>query len=232
MARFEIPKEKVKSNPRKTKAPVIEQQSEKSDDEKQQKYLDLEQRVKEAEPGKNTKRAADEKDEAGVAAANKEAKAEEDEGKAKADASAAPAAAAAADEGTEQRCTAAPEGNAASEAEGRNEKDERIRALVQERKTIAKDKKDLIREISKEIKKCIRDNKRLKRRKNPKKSGKSQRHKKYHQHQICEKAYPHPQSQKQGRRSSQDETRNCQCFLRSSTKTCMKAKMTTSVKTL
>ena len=163
MARFEIPKEKVKSNPRKTKAPVIEQQSEKSDDEKQQKYLDLEQRVKEAEPGKNTKRAADEKDEAGVAAANKEAKAEEDEGKAKADASAAPAAAAAADEGTEQRCTAAPEGNAASEAEGRNEKDERIRALVQERKTIAKDKKDLIREISKEIKKCIRDNKGLKR---------------------------------------------------------------------
>ena len=45
-----------------------------------------------------------------MAAANKEAKAEEDEGKAKADASAAPAAAAAADEGTEQRCTAALEG--------------------------------------------------------------------------------------------------------------------------
>ena len=89
---------------------MTEQQSEKSDDEKQQKYLELEQRVKEAEPGKNTKRAADEKDEAGVAAANKEAKAEEDEGKAKADASAAPAAAAAADEGTEQRCTAALEG--------------------------------------------------------------------------------------------------------------------------
>ena len=110
MARFEIPKEKEKGKPRKTKAPVTEQQSEKSDDEKQQKYLELEQRVKEAEPGKNTKRAADEKDEAGVAAANKEAKAEEDEGKAKADASAAPAAAAAADEGTEQRCTAALEG--------------------------------------------------------------------------------------------------------------------------
>ena len=109
MARFEIPKEKEKGKPRKTKEPVVEQQSEKSDDEKQQKYLELEQRVKEAESGKYTKRAADEKDEAGVAAANKEAKAEEDEGKAKADASAAPAAAAA-DEGTEQRCTAALEG--------------------------------------------------------------------------------------------------------------------------
>ena len=52
MARFEIPKEKEKGKPRMTKAPVIEQQSEKSDDEKQQKYLELEQRVKEAEPGK------------------------------------------------------------------------------------------------------------------------------------------------------------------------------------
>ena len=162
-ARFEIPQEKEQGNPRKTKAPVIEQQSEKSDDEKQQKYLELEQRVKEAEPGKNTKSAAEEKDEAGVAAANQEEKAEEHEGKAKAYTSAAPAAAAAADEGTEQRCTAALEGTAASEAEGRNEKDERIRALVQQRKTIAKDKKDRIREISKEIKKCIRDNKRLKR---------------------------------------------------------------------
>ena len=141
MARFEIPKKKEKGKSRKTKAPVIEQQIEKSDDEKQQKYLDLEQRVKEAEPGKNIKRAADEKDEAGVAAANKEAKAEEHEGKAKAYTSAASAAAAAADEGTEQRCTAAPERFSASEAEGRNEKDERIRALVQERKTIAKDKK-------------------------------------------------------------------------------------------
>ena len=46
-----------------------------------------------------------------------------------------------------------------------NEKDERIRALVQERKTTAKHEKDRIREISKEIKKCIRENKRKKRRK-------------------------------------------------------------------
>ena len=44
-----------------------------------------------------------------------------------------------------------------------NEKDERIRALVQERKTTAKHEKDRIRELSKEIKKCIRDNKRTKR---------------------------------------------------------------------
>ena len=151
---------------------MTEQQSKKSDDEKQQKYLDIEQRVKEAETGKNTKNAADEKDEAEVAAANQEAKAEEAERKATADASAAPAAAAAADS-IDQRRAAAADGTAASEAEGRNEKDERIRALVQERKSIEKDKKDRIREISKEIKKCIRDKKRCKRQeKIQKKSGK------------------------------------------------------------
>ena len=64
-----------------------------------------------------------------------------------------------------KRHAAAPEGTAAAEAEGRNEKDERIRALVQERKTISKHEKDRIREISKKIKKCIRDNKRMKRQK-------------------------------------------------------------------
>ena len=35
------------------------------------------------------------------------------------------------------------------------EKDERSRALVQKRKIVAKHEKDQIREISKEIKKCI-----------------------------------------------------------------------------
>ena len=212
MARFEIPKGKEKGKPRKTKAPVAEQQSEKSDDEKQQLYLDLEQRVKEAEPGKNTKSVAEEKDEAEVAAASQKAKAEEAERKTTADASAGPAAAAA-DESIEQRQAAAPEGTAASEAQERNEKDERIRALIQERKTIAKSKKNRIREISKEIKKCIRDSKRLKRQeKKPNKSGKSQRYKEYLQYQVSEQANPHPQSQKQGRRSCQDETRYCQCF--------------------
>ena len=96
-------------------------------------------------------------------AASQEAKAEEAEGKTTADASAAPAAAAD-DEGIEQRHAAAPEGTAASEAQEMNEKDERIRALIQERETTAKHNKDRIREISKEIKKCIRDNKRMKRR--------------------------------------------------------------------
>ena len=43
------------------------------------------------------------------------------------------------------------------------EKDEKIRALIQERKTTAKHENERIGEISKEIKKYIRENKRTKR---------------------------------------------------------------------
>ena len=84
------------------------------------------------------------------------------EGNITADASAAPAAAAD-DEGSMRRLTAAPAGTAAPEATETNEKDERIRALIHERKTCGKHNKDRVREISKEIKKYIRENKRLKR---------------------------------------------------------------------
>ena len=102
--------------------------------------------------------------EAGEEAVSQEAKAEEVEGTIATDASVAPAAAAA-DEGINQTHAAASEGTAASGAQERNEKDERIRALVQERKTTAKHNRDRIREISKDIKKYIRDNRRLKRQK-------------------------------------------------------------------
>ena len=162
MAKFEIPKEKTKGKPRQTKAPATEQQSETCDDEKQQKYIDLEQEVKEAESRTNTKSAAGEVTDTSAEAVRQEAEASEAEGKTATDASAAQAAAAD-DESIEQRHAAALEGTAASEAQERNGKDERIRALVQERKTTEKHNNDRIFEISKEIKKYIRDNKRTKR---------------------------------------------------------------------
>ena len=59
-----------------------------------------------------------------------------------------------------KRHAAASEGTVASEAQEMNEKDKEIRALVQERKTIAKHEKERIREVNKKIKKCITDNKR------------------------------------------------------------------------
>ena len=62
-----------------------------------------------------------------------------------------------------RRHAAASEGTAAPEVPEMNEKDERIRALIHERKTCGKHNKDRIREISKEIKKYIRENKRLRR---------------------------------------------------------------------
>ena len=96
--------------------------------------------------------------------------------------SAAPAAAAA-DEGSMRRYAAAPEGTAAPEATETNEKDERIRALTNERKTTGKHNKDRIREISKEIKKYIRENKRLRRQeKNQKNHGKSKRYEEHQQY--------------------------------------------------
>ena len=227
-ARFEIPNDKEKSKPRKTKAPSTEQNSERCDDEKQQKYLDLEQRVKEVDSKQITKESTSEAKDANAAAAMQEAKADETEGRKAAeaseasaagekileksqaaapegtaaseeqekgennenrsakttrqeketegkegkittDASAAPAAAAA-DEGSMRRHAAAPAGTAAPEATETNEKDERIRALIHERKTSGKHNKDRVREISKEIKKCIRENKRLRRQEKFKKS--------------------------------------------------------------
>ena len=93
MARFEIPKTKEKGKPRKTKAPETEQHSEKSDDEKQQKYLELQHEVKEAEPGKVSKNAASETTKTSAEAARQEEKAVEAEGRAATQASAASAAA-------------------------------------------------------------------------------------------------------------------------------------------
>ena len=157
-------KSRRKGKPRHTKAPKTEQEGETCEDENEQKYIDLEQEVKEAEPRKNTKNAAEEATETKAEAVRQEIKAEEAEGWTASEASAAPTAAADGQSIT-KRHAAAPKGTVASEAQEMNEKDTVIRALVQERKTIAEHEKERIREISKKIKKCIRDIKRMKRQK-------------------------------------------------------------------
>ena len=55
MAKFEILMEKAKGKPRQSKAPTVEQKSDVCEEEQQQKDLDIEQEVKEAEQ-KNTHR--------------------------------------------------------------------------------------------------------------------------------------------------------------------------------
>ena len=132
MAKFEIAKEKAKGKPRQPKAPATEQQSETNEDEKQQKYLDIEQEVKETELKTNSKGAAGEATDTNAVAAKKESETNEAEGRTATDASAAHAAAAI-DENIERRQAAAPEGTAATEEQEMNEKDERIRALIQKR---------------------------------------------------------------------------------------------------
>ena len=102
-----------------------------------------------------------------------EKKTEENEGKTTAEASAATTAAAA-DVGRVRSHAAALEGTAASEAPEMNEKDERIRAFIHERKTTAKHSKDRIREISKEMKKMHQGKQKAEKARNSKKSGKVQ----------------------------------------------------------
>ena len=105
-----------------TKAPMTEQQGETCEEEQEQKYIDLEKEVKEAEPGKNTMNAAGEATETRAEAVRQETKAEETEGWTASEASAASAAAA--DGKTiAKRHAAAPEGTVASEAQETNEKD-------------------------------------------------------------------------------------------------------------
>ena len=200
-AKFEIPDDKEKGKTRKTKAPPNEQECEKSDDQKQQKYLDLEQKVKEVDSRRNNKELTSEAKEVNAAAAEaseaaaieestlersqtaategtaaleqlesersdiaQKKETEDEERKNTTNASAA-SAAAAVHEGSKKRQAVASKGSAAAEVTEANEKDERIRALIHERKTCGRQNKDRIRDISKEIKKCIRENKRLKRQK-------------------------------------------------------------------
>ena len=77
MAKFEIPKEKGK--PCHTKAPKTEREGDTCEDEYEQKYRELEQEVKEAEPGKNTQTTAREATETKAEAMKQEANAEEAE---------------------------------------------------------------------------------------------------------------------------------------------------------
>ena len=121
---------------------------------------DLEHEVKEAEPGKKT--TTKEASETEAVAMTQKGNAEEPAARAAPAASAASTAAADGHSITKSRA-AASAGTVASEAQETKGKDEKILALKQERKMTAKHEKERIREISKKIKKCIRDNKRTKR---------------------------------------------------------------------
>ena len=114
VARVEIPNEKEKGKPRKIKAPATEQNNESCDDEKQQKYLDLEQKVKEVDSRKVTKEPTSEAKDANAAKARQEEKAVEAERGKSAEASEASAAE---EKIIEKRQAAAPDGTAATDTQ-------------------------------------------------------------------------------------------------------------------
>ena len=120
VARFEIPTDNLKGKPRQIKAPLTEQNNEGCDDEKQQKYLDLEQRVKEVASRQVTKESTSEAKDANAVAARQEEKAAEAERKTATEASEASAA----EEKIlgKSQAAAAPEGTAASDVQGKSEK--------------------------------------------------------------------------------------------------------------
>ena len=145
MAKFEIPK--TKKTPRRNKAPSSEIEKDTCEDEHELMYRDLKQEVKEAEPNKIKKKTTKEETEAEARAAAQTA------------AAAAASTAAADGEAITKNNAEAAEATEASEARETKDKDEEILVLIQERKTTAKHEKERIREISKKIKKCIRENK-------------------------------------------------------------------------
>ena len=91
MAMFEIPKERGK--PRHSKAPTTEREGDISDVEQQQRYTDLEQEVKDAEPGKSKESTAEEATETKADAKAQNSDAKEAEARAASAASAASTAA-------------------------------------------------------------------------------------------------------------------------------------------
>ena len=146
MAKFEIPDAKRK--PRRNKAPSTDLGNVTSEDEHELKYNDLEQEVKDAEPEKTQMKAAEAK--ASTTA----------EAQAVATAAAAASSAAADGKSITKSYAVAAEATEAPEAQETKKEDNEILVLIQERKTTAKHDKERIRDISKKIKNCIRDNKR------------------------------------------------------------------------
>ena len=191
-------------------------------DEHETMYRDLEQEVKETDPKKIKKTMAKETTEAEARALTQKAAVAETA----AWAASAALSAAMEEDFISMSSAAAAEVTEASEAKETKGQHLEILALIQERKTIAKHEKERIREISKKIKNCIRENEE-KTRKNPKDHGRGQRNKEHFQYQICEEANPHLQSQKQRRRNYQSEARNFKCLCEIRTKICTKVKMVT-----
>ena len=139
MAKFEIPKERGK--PRHSKAPTTEPEGDISDDEQQHKYKDLEQEVRDAEPGKSKESTAKEATVAKAQAMVQKADAKEAEARAASAASAASTAAADGHSITEGHA-AASVGTVASEVQETKGTGEKILALIQERKSTAKNEKE------------------------------------------------------------------------------------------
>ena len=109
----------------------------------------------------------------------------------------------------DQAATAAAHTEAAAGTEDRKEEeDEELLALIRERKTIKKEDKERIREVSKKIKKCIRDTKRSERLGKSQEILKSSKGQKKCEHQISKEANSHSEDQEHQSRVHNTKKRN------------------------
>ena len=211
MAKFEIPEEGGKGKPRHTKAPMTEQQGETCDEEQQQRCRDLEQEVKDAQPGKSeeptTKEATETKAEAKVQ------KADAEEAVARAASAASAATTAAADGHSIMKGHAAASvGTVASNAQETKGKMKKFWPSYKKGNQLRRMRRENQRNLRKDQQVHQRQPRDENTRKNAKTLGRNQRYKEHFQYQISEKANPHLQNQKQRRRSRKDETGNRKCI--------------------
>ena len=209
MAKFEIPKDEGKS--RHTKAPMCEWESETCEEGNEQKYRNLEQEVKEAEPGTSkeskTKEATDAKAKA------MEQKSEAEEAAAPAASAASFASTAAADgQSTTKTHAEALEGAVASGAQETTEKDTNLGHRTRKENHGEARQTTSPWNQQRDQKNIPGKTKGRKDKKESRRFWKNQGNEEHSQYQINEEADLDSQRQKQRRWNYQNETKNCQRF--------------------
>ena len=211
MAKFEIP-EKVKKKSRRNRASSVEIDGDTKEELTDQTredglepiYKDLEQEVKDAEPEKVQKTATKKSSCSGGINCSTDGSS-------------------GLRRHHKEQCGSSRSNR--REAQETKDKDEEILALIKERKMTEKHEKERIREISKKIKKCIREKKDDEASKNTEDLGITQWNKEYLQYQVGEKSeFSSQRYKKQKKRNHQHKKKALQMYSLNSTRFHMKTK--------
>ena len=209
MAKFEIPRDKGKS--RHTKAPKSERETETCEDGNEQKYRDLEQEVKEAEPGtrkESTKKSRQIQKRRQRSRSQKRERMkcmqhQQRHSQLRQQQMVKPSQRLTRKHLEEQSHRKCKKRQKNTKKSGPSYKKGRLRPSTKKSESVKSAKRS--KNISGKTK-GRKDKKEFRR------SWKSQRNKKHSQYQISEETNPYPKGQRQRRRNHQDKRRNCQRF--------------------